>query len=47
MSSQRRVGIALVGFGSMYEVHGSNLANKIHNARLEALVDSFMSDTRS
>ncbi|TLY14484.1 MAG: hypothetical protein E6K86_07895 [Thaumarchaeota archaeon] len=40
MSSQRRVGIALVGVGSIGEVHGSNLANKIHNARLEALVDS-------
>ena len=40
MSSHRQVGFALVGVGSIGEVHASNLATKIPNARLEALVDS-------
>jgi len=40
MSSHRQVGFALVGVGSIGEVHASNLASKIYNARLEALVDS-------
>ncbi len=40
MSSQKRIKMAIVGVGSIGEVHASNLADKIRNAKLEALVDS-------
>ncbi len=40
MQSSKQVGFALVGVGSIGEVHAAHLASQIHNARLEALVDS-------